>query len=121
MPVVHELKSRWQDLVFDVAYGSTKELLRVLIAASLTTIFLAARQPKHERAGITGWLKVVGAAAMLVLVMYVVVDRIMQHCDKAAPLCGFTGVSPPPPPHVPYVPHVGRVPHVGASIEPSAP
>ena len=97
-------------LVSDVVYGSTKEFLRALLAASFTTLLLASR-PSGGNPWWRAWrtyrwrelLKVVQALAIVALCAFLIIERTAEHCDHEQPLCGFVPFyrAPPPPPPPP--------------------
>ena len=100
-----------RNLVSDVAYGSTKELLRATLAASLTTLLLASK-PSSPNAWWRTWrtirwqelIKLLGSFALLALCFFFVAERLSERCDFEKPLCGVVipGYhSPPPPPPPP--------------------
>ena len=103
------LRARLHDLLSDVAWGSTKELFRVIFAASLTTIFLSFTRPEERRSkGWVGLAKLVGACILLVIVLFVGAEIASERCDSDANYCGFIPfiASPPPPPPPPPPPLV---------------
>jgi hypothetical protein len=110
MPSTHEpaaiLRSRARELLSDVAYGTTKEFFRILVAASLTTILVAATRPEEQRSrGWVGRVKVLGAMALLICVLFLAFERVIEHCDTSMPLCGYVPglpAPPPPPPPTPF-------------------
>lgn len=101
------LRSRARELLSDVAYGTTKEFFRILVMASLTTILVATTRPEEQRSkGWVGRVKVLGAIALLVCVLFLAFERFHDFCDShEMPLCwyvpGIPGPVPPPPPPPP--------------------
>ena len=97
------------NLVSDVLYGSTKELLRALLAASFTTLLLATR-PNSPNSWVRAWhtwrwreiLKFISSLALLALCVFFAAERVSERCDFEQPLCGFVpGYRAPPPPPPP--------------------
>lgn len=101
------LRIRARELLSDVAYGTTKEFFRVLVAASLTTILVAATRPEEQWS--KGWIalvKIGGALAFLICVLFLAVERVIEYCDggdQALALCSVL-VPPPLPPASPPPP-----------------
>ena len=94
-----------RELVTDVLYGSTKEMLRVLLAASFTTLMvsLSQQRPKGHAGRWVAGAKLCGAVALFLLCIYVAIEGMARRCDEDQPLCGFlpwmrAPLPPPPPP-----------------------
>ena len=113
------------NLVADVAYGSTKELLRALLAASMTTLLFATRPQGAANSWKRAWrtyrwielLKLCGSLALVLLCVFFVVERFPSRCDAEQPLCGFVPGyrKPPPPPPPPLEKIAQRTREVAAS------
>ena len=77
----------------------------MLLAASFTTLLLAARERTFvlsKQRQLLSILKVVGAVTLVLVLLYTLFDSLRRRCDDTEYLCGFipwfrTPPAPPPP------------------------